>query len=481
MVLPGSMIQPQFPTDRSRRHSRFDPSRSRPIEQGHARSSRSAEPANGLRIELPDLEGDLGACGMWGVRQESRTVDRKEMTVPYPIWLMLGATLVSLVVSLAVAAVAARAGFPLPDEQRRLGQIDGLRGYLAFFVMADHFSTWTALSRGGGGWRAAPDQVLVNFGQMAVSLFFMITGFLFLPKVRHGLGRFDWRGVYISRLFRILPLQAVVVIVISLIALIRQDFVIGHSWISYPARVALWMTSLGQPALFGYQDSGMVNAYVLWSLRYEWTFYLIVMPLIAFVTSWRAIERRPILLAGALPLMGYVAHWLHPAPLFLDSLILFGVGMLVRLTEGRWRRFAGPAAAIVAAAALAGAVAFAVNPFNPAVILALGLFFLCVASDNRFGGLMSNRAALVLGECSFGIYMLHAIVLDLVFVGFADRLAAWPLSATILLFPPLAAIVMIVAIAAHLYVERPFIRMGHARARLIRKAREHRAASRRAA
>ncbi len=48
-------------------------------------------------------------------------------------------------------------------------------------------------------------------------------------------------------------------------------------------------------------------------------------------------------------------------------------------------------------------------------ILLLGLFFAAVACSNTFGGFLRNSGAQALGECSFGIYLMHGIALSLPF------------------------------------------------------------------
>lgn len=390
----------------------------------------------------------------------------------YPIGTAVGVALLGMMTALAIGWIALKAGFPLPVEGRRLGEIDGLRGYLALFVMMDHFTVWTTILHTKGGWRQAPDLIFINFGQVAVSLFFMITGFLFFLKMRHGIAGFEWRSIYISRVCRILPLQAVVVLLVSVIALVAVRFSIGHTWFSYPARVALWMTSFGQPALFGYGGSAMVNAQVLWSLKYEWLFYLIVMPLIAVATSWRPFARNPALVSCTVFVIGYLAHLLHPRPIFIDSLPLFAIGMLTRLGVSKsWHaKAAHPLIMLVAAAGLIATVTFSSDPFHPLTILSLSLFFFSVASGGRFWGVFSSRAAIVLGECSFGIYMLHGIVLFLIFTVFSRQLSEMAISHVLLLFPACVVIVGAITIGAHLLVERPFIRIGH---RLARRVRNH--------
>lgn len=381
--------------------------------------------------------------------------------MPYPSTTIILFALIALVAALAAGAVAVRLGFPLPDERRRAGSIDGLRGYLALLVMVHHFGVWTVYGK-QGQWRDPPSIVLSNFGVISVFLFFMITGYLFYPRVASGLGKFDWRRLYVSRFFRILPLQAVVVITVSVIALIRVNFHIGNTWIDYPARAALWMTSWGQPKFFGYEESGIVNASVLWSLKVEWTFYLLILPVLALICSTRVVQARRFLVPVVMAVIGVAVHRLHPKPIFLDNLVVFACGIaahpILAMRGARW--FAHPLAGLLAAAGFVGVMLLSTDPLNPIVLVVVGFFFLCIAAGNRFGGIVSNKAAIVLGEISFGIYMFHGIVLNLFF---HTLLANWPslsYAQAALTLPLLAIAVVAVAAALHLVVERPFIELG---------------------
>jgi peptidoglycan/LPS O-acetylase OafA/YrhL len=105
------------------------------------------------------------------------------------------------------------------------------------------------------------------------------------------------------------------------------------------------------------------------------------------------------------------------------------------------------------------------TPYTVALPL-FGLFFTCVACGNSLGGLLRTRGALLRGECSYGIYLLHGLVLSVLFTDAAasigpiatDRLPA---------LTPLAAIaVTLITPVTCLLVERPAMRAGSRLAKL---------------
>lgn len=380
----------------------------------------------------------------------------------FPIAAVLTAGLAGIAIATLLGSLVARVGFPIPDEDRRLGTIDGLRGYLALLVMIHHFSIYLMLLTEGGAWRQLDATVLNNFGGGSVSLFFMITGALFIPKAWHGLAGYDWRSMYISRVFRILPLHIVTVAIISVIALIRVDFAIGNTWISFPARFALWLTTYSQPMLFGYRGTAMINAFVLWSLHVEWKFYLIILPIIALLFTILGTARGRWLIPALMLIVG-IACWLSDIPTLRNfNYSIFACGMLaLLLRSSRYAPlFRGMPAALLGGAALILSMALVPVPDHPLALAAYTLFFACVICGNRFGGLLASKGALVLGEASFSIYMLHGVLLNVVFIsghdwvaGIAEPLRPWLLMALIPLMSGLA-------IALYMLVERPGIALG---------------------
>src|SRR5690242_20657357 len=101
--------------------------------------------------------------------------------------------LIALAAAVALAALAQRMRITaLPDAARRIGCIDGLRGYLALGVMVHHFVIWLGVLA-GLPWRPPTLALFTNLGQGAVTLFFMVTGALFYGKILGGLRGVDWR------------------------------------------------------------------------------------------------------------------------------------------------------------------------------------------------------------------------------------------------------------------------------------------------
>jgi peptidoglycan/LPS O-acetylase OafA/YrhL len=98
------------------------------------------------------------------------------------------------------------------------------------------------------------------------------------------------------------------------------------------------------------------------------------------------------------------------------------------------------------------------KPYGPTLILSCGFFFICVACGNDLAGLLRTRGSLVLGECSYGIYLLHGIVLSLLFVDGKSAIASLSASELPTLLPLVAICVTGITGLTYLLVERPAIR-----------------------
>lgn len=364
-------------------------------------------------------------------------------------------------------------GVSLPPDHRRFGAIDGLRGYLALAVMGAHFFVWTQSIGLGGQW-AAPAVGFVNqMGLGSVALFFMITGFLFYPRILKGIEHIDFVSLYVARIFRILPLVIVSVVVITTIIYTRTR--IAPGWELAPAWVR-WISGWDEPDLLGYADSGRLNAYVLWSLYYEWVFYLILLPATALlvsvarrlnVPSWMVPVGLVVAAIVARKLMGQGST--HPG--IMKYLPLFFFGMIAFECQARpalAARLRGPVAGALAAVGLLGGMIWQSHPFGGALPL-FAFFFICVACGNTIFGMLRTRGALVLGECSFGIYLLHGILLDALFVSLLPAVPAPSMGLLAVLLPVIMLAVVLVSAGAHLLIERPGIEAGKTLTRRLRR------------
>ncbi len=127
----------------------------------------------------------------------------------YAVWPYFACMTVLLLVAARPALRLADA--PPSDGHNRLRSLDGLRNFLALAVVFHHGAIYHRYLV-DGVWELPPSHFYTILGPIGVSLFFMITGFLFWSRLLRQHGRPGWRRLYIDRVFRIGPLYLTAVV-----------------------------------------------------------------------------------------------------------------------------------------------------------------------------------------------------------------------------------------------------------------------------
>jgi peptidoglycan/LPS O-acetylase OafA/YrhL len=322
----------------------------------------------------------------------------------------------------------------------RLAALDAVRAIGSIAVVVFHVGFNTGVNF-HGTW-----QGLVSRLDSGVAVFFVLSGFLLFRPFAHalatgrerpGVSRFLWR-----RAVRILPAYWLVVTV-CLLAIPSNRDTSALNWVKH-----LTLTQIYGQAQLGHGLGQM------WSLCTEFAFYL-VLPLLALVAlgrRWqpvRTVVTVAVLCVGlngawfASWVLGYVRPF--PASMQLPShLLWFGAGITlatihVALATGtgpaRWRLlddvanapFACWAVAVgvlgVASTPLVGPrdlapqsnVAFFTKAVLYAVIAALVLIPVAFGRDNAVKRAFSTTPARWLGAVSYGLFLWHPFVLELIY------------------------------------------------------------------
>jgi peptidoglycan/LPS O-acetylase OafA/YrhL len=367
--------------------------------------------------------------------------------------------LAAITLAIFVAASLARR-FPLPLRQGRFDSIDGLRGYLAFFVFVHHGCVWYYYLQ-TRQWQLPPSNLYVYFGQGSVAAFFMITGFLFGSKLLQGRQKaIDWTALYVSRLLRLWPLYLVAIVTLLLIVAIvtRGDRV--ESWPMLLEGLAAWLgfTIFGAPDLNGLANTALIVAGVTWTLCYECLFYF-SLPVLALVVGaavpWRFVAFG---LAGTT----LIALALWPIePLFVMPFLTGALSAPIAGNAG-CRQFARKpfAAWIVIACAVSSVLIF---PYAYAIapLLILSIAFALIACGCDLFGLLLLPASRMLGALSYSIYLLHGIILFVVFgvlIG-TDQARSWSVLNYWLAVVALTPILVCAGFVTHRLIEHPAIRL----------------------
>lgn len=363
-------------------------------------------------------------------------------------------SMTAIAIVVAVFALMSLPAWRMADSPPQAGRpnnaIDGLRGFLAVGVFILHSAIYQTYLQ-GGRWELPPSAFLTMCGQGGVALFFMITAYLFWRRVVRAVP--NWIEFYVGRVFRIGPLYLTAFAIVLVITL---QWGAGEPLIELGKHLIRWLLlgAGGAPQINGYPNTHLLLAGVTWSLQYEWGFYL-ALPLLALFRS------RPALASAVALCCLLVALLLNPSrePTLWGCGALFAAGALCASTPPlTLPRGLGSSAAIALVVVYLAAFDTA---YAPLPILIAGGTFCLIASGETLFGLLSTRAAVRLGNVSYGIYLLQGLALAGVFA--LKPIRAFALSSQFA-YSSVVIIIGLVLVAvsalAHWLIERPGIRLG---------------------
>lgn len=368
-----------------------------------------------------------------------------------PLFAVL-ATLVALLTTYLISKIQKP-----PSINDRSVTVDGLRGYLAFFVFLHHASIWFLYLK-TGEWVLPNTHLYAHFGQSSVALFFMITGFLFFRKILDGKkSPIDWLRLFVSRFLRLTPLYFLLVFLVFLVVMKISDYEMKGTLSSIVLDMFKWFafTVFGAPDINGIKDTRYIVAGVTWSLRYEWLFYL-CLPVLAVIHGLR-VPVYALLLGG----VGFTAlgAW-HVSIHYVSFVCGIFAASLIRFN---WlRKFALTPFSSLFAIVLLGAVVLCFSSgYEFFSILLIGIFFALISSGTSIFGILTNPLSRLFGEFSYGMYLLHGIIIFVVFdfVITPDVLREFNGNEYSLVVLSITPVIVFFGFISFKYIESPFMRL----------------------
>lgn len=293
----------------------------------------------------------------------------------------------------------------------KYNEIDGVRGFLAFFVFLHHSYIWSIFIK-TDEWKEPTSNLYNHFGQTSVVLFFMITSFLFITKWISAKNKtINWKKYIISRFFRIFPAYFFSIIVVFLIVAILSDFQLNDSILSNLKNSIGWLffTIGGPNDINNVKNTYLINAGVTWTLPYEWLFYLIL-PLIALLFKIKVSNQNLIIYALVFIAIRIINHIT-----FKQFIPFFGGVIAALFIHKKSVNFKNTKYSFLLLI-LVFILIFFFNKGNDILPLIFStLLFIIIASGNSIFGILSNTYSRLLGQITYSLYLLHGIVLFLVF------------------------------------------------------------------
>jgi peptidoglycan/LPS O-acetylase OafA/YrhL len=289
--------------------------------------------------------------------------------------------------------------------------LDVVRALAASYVVVHHVVVNSELS--------GPVTYLFRFGQEAVIVFFLLSGFLIFASEQSRI-RNDLRGYYLRRLRRIYPLLLVAMAVTAIV--VWANGLPGYEFSVSELALNLLATQDVSALKPGVISDPFLGNSPLWSLSYEVFFYL-VFPLVMIFR--RTSGQHALTVVGAVSLVGYVTFLLVPNHFSLVAgyLLVWWAGAVVadlyrsnRLTFRHIFPVTAWLAALCATASV-GVVLFGRSDVGVFPMLPLRHFafaLVCVALAGTALTTMLVRAAqpfaspaAYVASVSYGLYVFH--------------------------------------------------------------------------
>jgi peptidoglycan/LPS O-acetylase OafA/YrhL len=299
-------------------------------------------------------------------------------------------------------------------QTKYFGSLDGLRCLAVAAVVWHH--------TGSGGLDTLP---LAGRGFMGVDVFFLLTGFLITTlllreKSKHG--SVSLRSFYVRRLLRILPLYySVLMLYIALVVLVERDSPEGKAFIEYlPYFLTFtsnWFVRPGERVIFVFA----------WALTVIIQFYLLWAPIEKYLKGiWPVVVMVGVIVFAAATKWHFFDSWLPPDTLrhriTISVSVTMGMGVLLahllhnhrgyelarKLIGWRW-------CSVAAFIVLVGCMSIRQMPplvIHCAMALLIGS---CVIRENHaLAPVLGSRIMRHLGVISYGMYLLHMLVFNVV-------------------------------------------------------------------
>lgn len=341
----------------------------------------------------------------------------------------------------------------------RYGSIDGLRGLLAVGVFVHHSMAVFEYFR-TGVWSWSDNSVLNQFGQTTVALFFMITGFLFALKSSRV--KINWSHLYISRFARLAPLYIVVVLLVFLIVFQLSNWTIFESPFKILKELFLWLTFVvfGRPDVNLFPQTWTLIAGVNWSLKYEILFYVFAIPVLHLISRlfpeiWRLIIA--IFMLAVVSLYRWYSGWTGEGALLYISHFLGGIVVAYSQFSLPLKELLSSKPFRVLALGCLVVLGMFINNYSALAIGLSTVVFAAVVGGASVFGVLDTRAAIWLGDISYGLYLIHGLVLWVVMRTVSVEIPLGEIGLIFYCFIVLASLICVIALASfsYVYLEKP--------------------------
>lgn len=210
------------------------------------------------------------------------------------------------------------------ESKRKVEIIDYLRGFAALYVVIHHFLGFTELKG------LVPEVIHFpfRFGQEVVLLFFIMSGFV-IYTANQKTEEINFKQYFLKRVIRIYPIFFLTLILSFVVLIINKEEFQPDDFKDLIGNIFMLQDTGNKPGAIVYP---FLQNYPLWSLSYEWWFYMIFFPLSLYLHKTSFFKNIPgIYLILIISAVSWIIYLIIPNHLLLilSHLIIWWAGIYI--------------------------------------------------------------------------------------------------------------------------------------------------------
>lgn len=302
--------------------------------------------------------------------------------------------------------------------------LDPVRGIAALLVFIHHsvmvYNQHTTGKFNPGGLfnygSTSIRNIYIHFGQTSVMIFFMITGFLFFSKILSFDKPLNIRVFFSSRIKRLLPAMCSCFFLYALVCYTLMDKSNQSSVIDY---IISWFSFgfIGSPRLSESIPGWSVTAGVFWTLVLEWKFYILIPFFSALIIGKRtALIFFTVIVALIFYLYSKNYYTEKEASIYLCFMGGFAISLFnIYYNKLSTKWIASPLISLLCIIIYICSFYYTYGSYNFIVAFSILIILTSVIFGNSYFGILKIKALHWAGKSSYSIYIMHALVMHMVF------------------------------------------------------------------
>lgn len=170
-------------------------------------------------------------------------------------------------------------------KNKKLEIIESLRGFASIYIVIHHFLGFSSLKNITPAWVHMP----FRFGQEMVLLFFLMSGFVIYAS-NQKIENIGFAKYFEKRFLRIYPIFLLTLLLSYFVLMLNKEQFLKGDLSNFIGNLFMLQDTGNKPGAIVYP---FLKNYPLWSLSYEWWFYMLFFPLVVIFDKVKILKTIP--------------------------------------------------------------------------------------------------------------------------------------------------------------------------------------------